>query len=89
MVKKDKAQPEPELDAEVRLSVRPRANPQAFYDWRVNQIKNLRETKKPDPYPHKFHVTQGIPKFIEEWGAEGKLANGDVAEGKPVSTERY
>lgn len=51
---------------------------QAFYENRYKTIKALRETKNPDPYPHKFHVSHGIPKFIEEYGAEGKIANGDA-----------
>jgi hypothetical protein len=58
---------------------------QAFYENRYKTIKALRETKNPDPYPHKFHVTHGVPKFIEEFGAEGKLKNGDVIQSaKPV-----
>ena len=59
---------------------------QAFYDWRCNQIKQFRETKQPDPYPHKFHVTQSVPSFIRQWGAEGKLESGVTSEeGEPVS----
>ena len=64
----------------------PYANEEAFYDWRVNQIKQFRETKQPDPYPHKFHVTQSVPSFIRHWGAEGKLEPGVTStEGEPVS----
>lgn len=40
----------------------------------------MRETKNPDPYPHKFNATQGIPKFVAEWGVEGKIADGQTAE---------
>jgi lysyl-tRNA synthetase class 2 len=47
----------------------------------------LRESKNPDPYPHKFHVSHGLPKFIEKYGAEGVLKNGDVVKDiEPVSS---
>ena len=59
---------------------------QAFYENRYRTIKALRGHETKDPYPHKFHVSHGIPKFIEEYGAEGKLNNGDVVKDiKPVS----
>jgi len=58
---------------------------QAFYELRYKNINKLRETKNPNPYPHKFHVTQSIKKYIEEWGVEGKIANGDsVEKSEPV-----
>jgi lysyl-tRNA synthetase class II len=30
-------------------------------------INDLRSTKKPDPYPHKFQTTMAIPDFIEKF----------------------
>ena len=30
-------------------------------------INDLRTTKKPDPYPHKFQTTMAIPDFIEKF----------------------
>ena len=59
---------------------------QAFYELRYKHINKLRETKNPNPYPHKFHVTQSIKKFTEEWGTEGKIPNGESIEtAQPVS----
>lgn len=53
---------------------------------RYKEIAKLRETKQPNPYPHKFNVTHAVPKFVEEWGKEGKLEKGQTAQlDKPVS----
>ncbi|KLT42300.1 lysyl-tRNA synthetase [Cutaneotrichosporon oleaginosum] len=52
----------------------------AFYELRSNAIKKLRETKNPDPYPHKFHVSTGIPAYVKEWGQEGKVPEGETVE---------
>ncbi|BEJ11360.1 hypothetical protein CspHIS471_0107820 [Cutaneotrichosporon sp. HIS471] len=58
----------------------------AFYELRSNAIKKLRETKNPDPYPHKFHVSTGIPAFVEEWAVEGKVPEGETVEvEKPIT----
>ncbi|RXK37797.1 lysine-tRNA ligase [Tremella mesenterica] len=57
-----------------------------FYAMRFNAIKQLRQTKNPDPYPHKFHVTHGIPTFIKQWGPDGVLASGTTLEKEqPIS----
>lgn len=53
---------------------------------RYKEIAKLRETKQPNPYPHKFNVTHAVPKFVEEWGKEGKLEKGETAQlNEPVS----
>lgn len=53
---------------------------------RYKEIAKLRKTKQPNPYPHKFNVTHAVPKFVEEWGKEGKLEKGQTAQlDKPVS----
>ncbi|ORX40697.1 hypothetical protein BD324DRAFT_611813 [Kockovaella imperatae] len=58
----------------------------AFYELRSKTINKLRQTKNPNPYPHKFNVDQSIPRYIAEWGAEGKIENGTSAsDAKPVS----
>lgn len=59
---------------------------QAFYELRSNTINKLRQTKNPNPYPHKFNVSQSIPRYIAEWGAEGKIEKGaSLSDAKPVS----
>ncbi|WVR00200.1 lysine-tRNA ligase [Kwoniella sp. CBS 9459] len=58
----------------------------AFREFRINEIQNLRKTQNPNPYPHKFHVTQSIPSFVREWGVEGKVEKGvTVSDAKPIS----
>ncbi|WVF73017.1 lysine-tRNA ligase [Kwoniella sp. CBS 6097] len=58
----------------------------AFREFRINEIQNLRKTQNPNPYPHKFHVSQSIPSFVREWGVEGKVEKGTtVSETKPIS----
>lgn len=53
---------------------------------RYKEIAKLRETKQPNPYPHKFNVTHAVPRFVEEWGKEGKLEKGETAQlDNPVS----
>ncbi|KIR29315.1 lysine-tRNA ligase [Cryptococcus deuterogattii 99/473] len=72
--KQSKADAEAEMDAT------------AFHEMRYKEIAKLRETKQPNPYPHKFNVTHAVPKFVEEWGKEGKLGKGETAQlDNPIS----
>ncbi|RSH91724.1 lysyl-tRNA synthetase [Saitozyma podzolica] len=58
----------------------------AYHELRYKTINALRQSKNPDPYPHKFHVSQSVPSFIKEWGTEGKIENGTtVTDSKPIS----
>jgi len=52
-------------------------NPSQYFEHRSRTIGALRAipdsqrtASTPDPYPHKFHVTQSIPSFIEDYGAQ-------------------
>lgn len=45
---------------------------QQYYEARSKVIKGLRETQNPNPYPHKFNVTIGVPAFNEKYEAEIK-----------------
>ncbi|KAL1976182.1 hypothetical protein VTN31DRAFT_2464 [Thermomyces dupontii] len=49
-------------------------SPHQYFQLRSARINKLRETKNPDPYPHKFHVTTDLREFLKEW--EG-LAKGE------------
>ncbi|KAH7928946.1 lysyl-tRNA synthetase [Leucogyrophana mollusca] len=51
-------------------------NPNQYFELRSRAIQKLRETQSPNPYPHKFEVTTSITSYIEEYGAEGKIAAG-------------
>ncbi|KAJ2929697.1 hypothetical protein H1R20_g7385, partial [Candolleomyces eurysporus] len=57
-------------------------NPNQYYELRARQIKHLKETQNPNPYPHKFHVTTSLTKYIEVYGPEGVIAAGTRLDGK-------
>lgn len=40
---------------------------QQYFEIRSRTIHKLRETKNPDPYPHKFKVTTDLRKFIDQY----------------------
>ena len=41
--------------------------PHKYFEVRSKKINELRTTKNPDPYPHKFQTTMAIPEFIEKY----------------------
>ena len=43
---------------------------------RSRQILALKESQNPPPYPHKFHVSKSLVRYIEEYGPEGKIPSG-------------
>ena len=45
----------------------------------------MRQTLQPNPYPHKFHVSQSISSYIEKYGIPGKIENGTRLEGTTES----
>ncbi|WWC71919.1 lysine-tRNA ligase [Kwoniella pini CBS 10737] len=58
----------------------------AFRELRIREIQALRKSQSPNPYPHKFHVSQSVPSFVREWGVEGKIEKGaHVDDAKPIS----
>ncbi|GKZ25783.1 lysyl-tRNA synthetase [Aspergillus brasiliensis] len=56
--------------------------PNQYFEIRSKRINKLRETKNPDPYPHKFQVTDDLRKYLTDY--EG-LAKGEQ---KPEVTVR-
>jgi lysyl-tRNA synthetase, class II len=38
-----------------------------YFEYRAKKINELRVSKDPDPYPHKFQVSMAIPEFIEKY----------------------
>ncbi|PYI11338.1 lysine--tRNA ligase KRS1 [Aspergillus sclerotiicarbonarius CBS 121057] len=55
--------------------------PNQYFEIRSKRINKLRETKQPDPYPHKFQVTDDLRKLLKEH--EG-LAKGEQKPDVPV-----
>ncbi|KKA25767.1 Lysine--tRNA ligase [Rasamsonia emersonii CBS 393.64] len=71
--------PEKKVSAEEEES---NLTPNQYFEIRSARINKLRETKNPDPYPHKFQVTDDLRQFLKEY--EG-LAKGEQ---KPDVTVR-
>ncbi|QGA14032.1 hypothetical protein EYB26_001684 [Talaromyces marneffei] len=46
--------------------------PNQYFEIRSSKINKLRETKNPDPYPHKFQVTIDARNFLTEYASLGK-----------------
>ncbi|KAJ5467218.1 Nucleic acid-bindingOB-fold [Penicillium sp. IBT 31633x] len=40
--------------------------PNQYFEIRSKRINKLRQTKQPDPYPHKFHVDTDLRNFVKE-----------------------
>lgn len=55
--------------------------PNQYFEIRSRTINKLRETKDPNPYPHKFQVTYDIAKFADEFGY---LKSGETARDKVI-----
>ena len=53
---------------------------QQYFELRSRQIQKLRQTHDPDPYPHKFNVSLSLSAFIEKYGGEGVIKNGEKVE---------
>ncbi|WFD00795.1 lysine--tRNA ligase [Malassezia yamatoensis] len=57
--------------------------PNQYYEMRSRAIQKLRETRDPDPYPHKFHVSMSLTDFIAKYADQ--LQPGGHLEDQEVS----
>ncbi|KAJ0426343.1 hypothetical protein BJY00DRAFT_271978 [Aspergillus carlsbadensis] len=83
--KKEKAAAAPPKPASKKVSAEEEeANltPNQYFEIRSNRINKLRETKQPDPYPHKFQVTDDLRKYLKDYESLEK------GEQKPDTTVR-
>lgn len=55
--------------------------PNQYFEIRSRNINKLRETKSPNPYPHKFHVKYDLRNFVNEYG---HLKSGEHAKDKVI-----
>jgi lysyl-tRNA synthetase class 2 len=55
--------------------------PQQYFEIRSKKVQKMRETKSPNPYPHKFQVTNDLREFLKEY--EG-LQKGEQKPDVPV-----
>ncbi|KAF9264605.1 lysyl-tRNA synthetase [Marasmius fiardii PR-910] len=76
-----KPQPQQEKSEKAEKAEEEELNPNQYYEMRSRQILHLKETQKPNPYPHKFQVSRSITSYIEVYGPEGKIAKGTRVEG--------
>lgn len=49
--------------------------PNQYFEIRSRAINKLRESKQPNPYPHKFHVTHNITDIVRDYS---NLATGET-----------
>ncbi|EPE25267.1 Class II aaRS and biotin synthetase [Glarea lozoyensis ATCC 20868] len=42
-------------------------NPNQYFEIRSRAINKLRQTKNPNPYPHKFHTNYDLRNFVKEY----------------------
>nr|KAJ3415496.1 lysyl-tRNA synthetase [Polyrhizophydium stewartii] len=57
-------------------------DPRLYFENRSKAIQRLRETKQPNPYPHKFHVSISLGGFIAKYSG---LADGERVDGEEVT----
>jgi len=58
---------------------------QQYFELRARTIQKLKETQSPNPYPHKFNVTQSIISFVAQYGKEGLITAGQKLDNVTVS----
>ncbi|KAJ7039874.1 hypothetical protein C8F04DRAFT_1032969 [Mycena alexandri] len=78
--KASKAPPAPAASAAATKPAEEDLSPNQYYELRSRQIRHLKETQQPNPYPHKFNVTRSITSYIDTYGAEGKIPAGTKLE---------
>ncbi|SCU83552.1 LAFA_0D04258g1_1 [Lachancea sp. 'fantastica'] len=64
--KKASAQPKPEPKKKANDAFAD-LDPSQYFEARSRQIQELKKTKSPNPYPHKFHVSIALPAFLEKY----------------------
>lgn len=57
-------------------------SPAQYFERRARTIQKLRETRDPDPYPHKFHVSISLTDFIEKY--QDRVQAGEKLENEQV-----
>jgi hypothetical protein len=58
---------------------------QQYFELRARTIQKLKETQSPNPYPHKFEVTQSITSFVAQYSKEGLITSGQKLDNVIVS----
>ncbi|SCU89264.1 LAME_0E02762g1_1 [Lachancea meyersii CBS 8951] len=64
--KKASAQPKPEPKKKANDAFAD-LDPSQYFEARSRQIQELKKTKSPNPYPHKFHVSTPLSGFLQKY----------------------
>ncbi|KAH7107942.1 lysyl-tRNA synthetase [Auriculariales sp. MPI-PUGE-AT-0066] len=59
--------------------------PNQYFELRSRAVKKMRETKNPEPYPHKFEVTMSITAYIQKYGEDGVIPAGTKLDGQSIA----
>ncbi|KAG8907964.1 lysyl-tRNA synthetase [Tulasnella sp. 403] len=77
-------QPAPSTGSKAAAEKEDNLSPNQYFELRTRQIQKLRQTRQPDPYPHKFEVSKSISSFIQDYDPEGKIKPGERLSGETV-----
>ncbi|KAF5100349.1 hypothetical protein D0Z00_001317 [Geotrichum galactomycetum] len=80
--KAEKAAKNPAPAASNKKAKEEELTPNQYFEIRSRQINELRTSKTPNPYPHKFHVSIRIDQFVEKYA---HLKRGDELKDEKVS----
>jgi lysyl-tRNA synthetase class 2 len=80
--KAEKAAKNPAPAASNKKAKEEELTPNQYFEIRSRQINELRTSKTPNPFPHKFHVSIRIDKFVEKYA---HLKRGEELKDEKVS----
>ncbi|AGO13902.1 AaceriAGR037Cp [[Ashbya] aceris (nom. inval.)] len=62
-----KASSKPKPEPKKKVDNMADLDPSKYFEARSRQIQELRKSQEPNPYPHKFNVTIGLPGFLKKY----------------------
>lgn len=80
--KAEKAAAQPKTEKKEKGPNEEELTPNQYFEIRSRQIDALRQSKTPNPYPHKFHVTTKVDEFVNKYQG---LARGEIKKDEEVS----
>ncbi|KZT04184.1 lysyl-tRNA synthetase [Laetiporus sulphureus 93-53] len=75
------AAPKPAVAQNAAAQNEDELSPNQYFELRSRHIQKLKETKSPNPYPHKFEVSISLTNYIEKYGQEDKIKPGERLNG--------
>ncbi|TIA92815.1 hypothetical protein E3P81_01239 [Wallemia ichthyophaga] len=80
---KKASKPKPVVSEKKEKQEEAELSPNQYYEIRSRAIQKLRESKDPDPYPHKFHVELSLGGFINKY--DSRVQNGESVKEEVVT----